>query len=110
MGLSKKKLKAQTKLTDAELHGSLVEAAKKANTKTAKPSKDTDLFTTNVKAGDDLHKRRSKLRADRFKQIEGSTRSKAEKMLVKRYEGKLENSGRDKFERKKKTLVFGSKH
>lgn len=103
MGLSKKKLKAQTKIKDSELHESLVQAAKKANETTSKvkASKDDDLFTTNTKAGDDLQKRRAKLRADRFKQIESSTRSKAEDMLVKRYEEKLERTGRDKFEKKK---------
>lgn len=110
MGLSKKKFKAQVKITDADLHQSLVEASKKANMKTVKPSKDDDLFTTNTKAGDDLHKRRTKLRADRFKQIEYSTRSKAEQMLVARYETKLDRLSRDKFEKKKRNdkMVFGS--
>ena len=68
MGLSKKKLKAQTKLQDAELHESLVAAAKNANKNTvSKKTKDDDLFQTNTKAGDKLAERRAKLRADRFK-------------------------------------------
>ena len=44
MGLSKKKLKAQTKLQDSELQDSLIAAAKEANQKTVKISKDEDLF------------------------------------------------------------------
>ena len=50
--------------------------------------KDEDLFATNTGKGIDLKKRREKLKADRFKEIENATKSKTEEILVKRYKEK----------------------
>lgn len=49
-----------------------------------------DLFVENVGKGD-LRRKREKLRADRFKELERGTPSKTEQVLLKRLAKKREN-------------------
>ena len=103
MGISKRKLKAQTKLKDEELRETLVKAARQAPDVPKE-----DLFVTNKKS-DNLKKRREKLRSDRFKQIKEATTSKVDEKLIKRNIEKLERTGRDKFNEEPAESGFGSK-
>ena len=81
---SRKKLKRGLKITEDEVAETLDAAIanKRQSDKKQKLSKginikDEDLFATNTGKGIDLKKRREKLKADRFKEIENATKSKA---------------------------------
>ena len=67
--------------------------------------KSDDLFTTNL-SKENLKKKREKLKADRFKQIEYNTRSKVDEVLIKRMVGKMtrrEAAGLEPVKKQQKT-------
>ena len=97
---SRKKLKRGLKITEEEINETLdavVEERRQTNKKAKLGKgieiKDEDLFATNTGKGIDLKKRREKLKADRFKEIENATKSKACDKLIKREEMKASRRG-----------------
>ena len=84
MGVSKKKIRKQTKVSNDEL----IEQQEKINVNkrkvsTAKSIAGDSLFTENTKKSG-LREQRKKLKADRFKAIEQNTTSQVDTKLVKR--------------------------
>ena len=106
MGISKKKLKKQTKINEQELMDEIErqhdENAKANRAKLlAKKLKDGQLFSDNTgKSIGDLKGKRQKLKKDRFKEISNARTSKTEKVLMKRLATKATRREQDNIVKK----------
>ena len=91
MGISKKKFRRGIKETFEEKQAVIEQIqADQADKLKEKHIQDSQLFSSNTKK-DGLKEKRAKLKEDRFKEIERSTKSRAEEKLINRYARKMTN-------------------